>query len=70
MSGVDFDGRQIRKGSADAIEKYVQQWGGTMPNSLRSKVDQVAKSGGTPLVPARGCCSPKWEWVIGWRTNS
>ena len=51
MSGVELgDGRQIRKGAADAIEKYVKELGGTFPEDLRSKVDAISKKGGTPLV--------------------
>jgi potassium-transporting ATPase ATP-binding subunit len=52
MSGVDLDGRQIRKGAADAIERYVIASGGHAPAELRSIVDGIARSGGTPLVVA------------------
>jgi K+-transporting ATPase ATPase B chain len=52
MSGVDFAGKEIRKGSADAIDKYVQQNGGLFPAALRTKVDQISHGGGTPLVVA------------------
>jgi K+-transporting ATPase ATPase B chain len=52
MSGVDFAGKEIRKGSADAIDKYVQQHGGKFPPNLRAQVDQISQSGGTPLVVA------------------
>src|SRR3981189_3438671 len=38
MSGVDFDGREVRKGSTDAIEKYVLQTGNQMPNEVRATV--------------------------------
>jgi K+-transporting ATPase ATPase B chain len=54
MSGVNFDGRQIRKGAADAIEKYVCEQGGVFPLAARHTVDQIAKAGGTPLVVADG----------------
>ncbi|MBO0721281.1 MAG: potassium-transporting ATPase subunit KdpB [Blastocatellia bacterium] len=50
MSGVDFDGREIRKGAADAIEKYVGN--GTPSKELRETVERIAKAGGTPLVVA------------------
>ncbi|HSB70561.1 MAG TPA: potassium-transporting ATPase subunit KdpB [Candidatus Methylomirabilis sp.] len=52
MSGVDLDGRHIRKGAADAVESYVKAWGGEFPPSVRTSVDRVAKEGGTPLVVA------------------
>jgi K+-transporting ATPase ATPase B chain len=51
MSGVDFgDGRQIRKGAADAIEAYVKNHNIAFPQDVRGSVEMVAKSGGTPLV--------------------
>jgi potassium-transporting ATPase ATP-binding subunit len=52
MSGVDLDGRTIRKGAADAIEKFLQQNGGSLPKEVRATVEGVARSGGTPLVVA------------------
>jgi len=52
MSGVDLDGRMIRKGAADAIEKFLQQNGGILPNEVRATVEAIARSGGTPLVVA------------------
>jgi K+-transporting ATPase ATPase B chain len=52
MSGVDLNGRQIRKGSSDAIEKYLKANAGAMPDQLRGAVDRIARSGGTPLVVA------------------
>ena len=54
MSGVDLNGRQIRKGAADSIERYVQGNGGTVAPELRGIVDRIARSGGTPLVVAEG----------------
>ena len=51
MSGVDFDGRAIRKGASDAIAKYVV---GGLPSEVRTTVDEVAKKGATPLVVADG----------------
>jgi K+-transporting ATPase ATPase B chain len=54
MSGVDLNGRQIRKGAADSIERYVQGGGGTVAPELRGMVDRIARSGGTPLVVAEG----------------
>jgi K+-transporting ATPase ATPase B chain len=52
MSGVNFDGREIRKGAAEAIARYVVESGGTMPPELAAEVDRVSRAGGTPLVVA------------------
>jgi K+-transporting ATPase ATPase B chain len=52
MSGVNFNGTQIRKGSADAIEAYVRHLGGFFPQRIRTSVEVVATNGGTPLVVA------------------
>jgi potassium-transporting ATPase ATP-binding subunit len=54
MSGVNLDNREIRKGAADSVEKYVQKKGGIFPPNVRSIVDDVAKQGATPLVVAEG----------------
>ena len=53
MSGVDIGEDCIRKGSADAIEKYVESLGGEYPEDCRVAVENVAKAGGTPLVVAK-----------------
>jgi K+-transporting ATPase ATPase B chain len=50
MSGVNLDGRQIRKGAADAIEAHVKRLGGHFPEEVRLGVDAIAKVGATPLV--------------------
>ena len=51
MSGVDLgDGRQIRKGSSDAIEEYVKKLGGSFPEELKTEIASISKNGGTPLV--------------------
>ncbi|HEX5647634.1 MAG TPA: potassium-transporting ATPase subunit KdpB [Nitrospira sp.] len=52
MSGVDLHGRQIRKGSADAIEAYVTSQGGHFSQVVRRTVETIAKQGATPLVVA------------------
>ena len=52
MSGVNFNGRQIRKGAADSIQRYLQENGGEIPKELQLSVDSIARSGGTPLVVA------------------
>jgi len=54
MSGVNMNGRQVRKGAADAIDAHVRQLGGTVPPEIRSAVDTIAKGGATPLVVADG----------------
>src|SRR5207245_1349377 len=50
MSGVNLNGRQIRKGAADAIAAHVERLGGSVPLQLRGIVDRIAKEGATPLV--------------------
>ena len=53
MSGVNLDGYEIRKGAADAIAKYLAENGSRMmPRELSLKVEEIARSGGTPLVVA------------------
>ena len=54
MSGVNLNGRQVRKGAADAIEAHVRAAGSQLPPDVRASVDQVAKQGATPLVVADG----------------
>lgn len=55
MSGVDLaDGRQIRKGTADAIEAHVAALGGSVPAEVRATAEAVARQGGTPLVVSDG----------------
>jgi len=52
MSGVDLNGFQIRKGAAEAITAYVSQNGGKIPSEVKATVEEIARSGGTPLVVA------------------
>jgi K+-transporting ATPase ATPase B chain len=54
MSGVDFEGRRIRKGAADAVEHWLTEQGGAMPAELQRAVENVARQGATPLVVADG----------------
>jgi K+-transporting ATPase ATPase B chain len=54
ISGVDFDGRQIRKGAPDAILSYVRGLGGSVPAEADGIVRNIARSGGTPLLVAEG----------------
>jgi potassium-transporting ATPase ATP-binding subunit len=50
MSGVDLPGTLIRKGSADAIARFLEQQGSSMPRKVTDKVEEIARLGGTPLV--------------------
>jgi K+-transporting ATPase ATPase B chain len=52
MSGLNLNGRQIRKGAADAIAEFVAQQRGTVPGQIKAHVERVAREGGTPLVVA------------------
>ncbi len=54
MSGVNMDGRQIRKGAADSVKAYVEETGGQYPASVQKIVDDIARQGATPLVVADG----------------
>ena len=54
MSGVNLNGRQVRKGAADAIEAHVKKLGGHYPPEVRLAVDTIAKAGATPLVVCDG----------------
>jgi K+-transporting ATPase ATPase B chain len=54
MSGVDFEGRMLRKGAADAIRKQVETLGGSFPHETQIGVDSFARRGSTPLVVADG----------------
>ncbi len=54
MSGVNLDGRQIRKGASDAVRAYVEELGGEFPGIARATVEEISKRGGTPLVVAEG----------------
>ena len=54
MSGVDLDGRRIRKGATDAIEAFLKESGASLPPQIRRCVENIAKQGGTPLVIADG----------------
>jgi potassium-transporting ATPase ATP-binding subunit len=54
MSGVDLDGRELRKGAGDAVRRYVEERGGLVPAELGPIVDGVARGGSTPLVVCDG----------------
>jgi K+-transporting ATPase ATPase B chain len=52
MSGVDFDGRSVRKGAADAVASFIVSKGGSVPADLKTIVERISSTGGTPLVVA------------------
>lgn len=52
MSGVNLNGFEIRKGSVDAIERYLAALSNSLPALVKEQVEQIARSGGTPLVVA------------------
>ena len=54
MSGVDIDGRSLRKGATDAILKFVQEEGGAVPLGFTDAADRISRTGGTPLAVADG----------------
>ena len=54
MSGVDLEGRQIRKGAAEAVRAWVESRGGRVPQEVSTLVDTMARRGSTPLVVADG----------------
>jgi len=54
MSGVNIDGRQLRKGATEAIAQFVKEAGGNVPESLSEISDRISRNGGTPLAVADG----------------
>jgi len=50
MSGVNIDGREIRKGAADSIARYISSNGEGLPREVQAAVEQISRAGGTPLV--------------------
>ena len=68
MSGVDLPNREIRKGAAEAVKKYVEESGGSYPQEVQKAVDDVARRGSTPLVVAdkmRAAGEPGQARVLG-----
>jgi K+-transporting ATPase ATPase B chain len=53
MSGVDMDGKEVRKGAPEAIARYVAEKGQIVPEEMQRHVERIAKSGGTPLLVAQ-----------------
>ncbi|MGH9017953.1 MAG: potassium-transporting ATPase subunit KdpB, partial [Acidimicrobiales bacterium] len=54
MSGLDIDGRQIRKGAAESVKHWVVEQGGAVPDGLDDIVERVSRAGSTPLTVADG----------------
>jgi K+-transporting ATPase ATPase B chain len=54
MSGVDFEGRQLRKGATEAIAKFVIERGGDVPSYFQEMSDRISRNGGTPLAVCDG----------------
>jgi potassium-transporting ATPase ATP-binding subunit len=54
LSGVDMNGRRVRKGAAQSIERFIEERGGSVSAAVRESVDHIARQGGTPLVVADG----------------
>src|SRR6202049_4109688 len=54
MSGIDTDGRRIRKGAAESVRRWVEEQGGTTPEGLDQIVERLSRAGSTPLVGADG----------------
>ena len=61
MSGVDLNGFEIRKGSVDAVTNYLLQNRCPMPAQVKAIVEEIARSGGTPLVVAERAVA---RWVL------
>jgi K+-transporting ATPase ATPase B chain len=54
MSGVDLDGRRLRKGAVEAIQRFIAEQGGSVSAELGQTADRIARTGGTPLAVADG----------------
>src|SRR6202035_4922657 len=54
MSGIEWQGRSIRKGAADSVRRWVEAQGGAAPPDLAAIVEKIATTGGTPLTVAEG----------------
>ena len=55
MSGVNYEGNEIRKGAADSVRIYVEAAGGVFSQECDEVVERIAKAGGTPLVVTKNC---------------
>jgi len=64
MSGVDLDGRQLRKGATDSVRRWVSEAGGPVPEEMTTITDAIASAGGTPLVVAEASADGRYS-VLG-----
>ena len=55
MSGVNYEGTEIRKGAADSVRTYLEAAGGVFSQECEEAVERIAKAGGTPLVVTKNC---------------
>ena len=55
MSGMNYEGNEIRKGAADSVRTYVEAAGGVFSQECDEAVERIAKAGGTPLVVTKNC---------------
>ncbi len=55
MSGVNYEGNEIRKGTADSVRTYVEAAGGVFSKECDEAVERIAKAGGTPLAVTKNC---------------
>jgi K+-transporting ATPase ATPase B chain len=60
MSGIDLDGRIVRKGATSAVRDWVVERGGTVPDEVSAIVDRISQDGGTPLVVAEQAGGRAW----------
>ena len=65
MSGVDHDGHSIRKGATDAVKRWVQDAGGTVPDAMDTTAHGIAVDGGTPLGVAETDAATGAHRVLG-----
>lgn len=52
MSGLDIGGREIRKGAPEAVARFISPSGDGIPSQLKSRIEEISNSGGTPLLVA------------------
>jgi K+-transporting ATPase ATPase B chain len=53
MSGINFEGKQIRKGATGSVKQYITEMGGRFPQKASDIADSISRTGGTPLVVSR-----------------
>jgi potassium-transporting ATPase ATP-binding subunit len=64
MSGIDLNGRQVRKGAASAVRSWVAEHGGSVPDEVHRIVDEISQQGGTPLVVAEASNGAATVWGV------